>query len=108
MFILWFSNSFTHSLIDRFSLDDLKKCGEHGICPYYYARAMLSKADIITLNYQYVLDPHISKIILPYLNNSNNIVLFDEGHNIENIICENHSVRITSSHLEECWKRLTM
>lgn len=94
-------------LMYSLSLDDLKRCGEKYVCPYYYARAMLAKADIITLNYQYILDPHISNIILPHLNNSNNILLFDEGHNIENIICENHSIRITSSQLDDCWKQLT-
>lgn len=77
------------------------------ICPYYYARAMITKADIITMNYQYVLDPQISNLILPYLNNSNNILIFDEGHNIENVVCEDHSILITASHLKQSYSILT-
>lgn len=68
---------------------------------------MIPKADIVFLNYQYVLDPHISNMLLPYLNNSNNILLFDEGHNIESIICENHSILLTQAHLKQSYTLLT-
>lgn len=54
-----------------------------------------------------MLDPHISNYILPYLNNSNNIILFDEGHNIDNILCENHSITLSLTELEDADRRLT-
>lgn len=53
------------------------------------------------------MDPHISNYILPYLNNNNNIILFDEGHNIDDILCENHSITITMNELEESDRKLT-
>lgn len=90
------------------SLSDVCGMGSQtNLCPYYYARAMITKADIITMNYQYVLDPQISNLILPYLNNSNNIIIFDEGHNIENVVCEDHSILITASHLKQSYSILT-
>ena len=38
-----------------YSLDDLKEQGrERGWCPYFMARQMLNRADIVVYNYQYV------------------------------------------------------
>lgn len=112
--MLLLSPSLTHS----YTLDDLCQYGkQHGTCPYYLARESLSLATVIVFNYQvlatgacdaqYVLDPHISNYILPYLNNSNNIILFDEGHNIDNILCENHSITLSLGELEDADRRLT-
>ena len=85
----------------------MQMCGRASVCPYYYARTLLSQADIVTLNYQYILDPHISNLILPSLNNSNNILLFDEAHNIETILCESHSIFLTSTQLQDAYAQLT-
>ncbi|CBK20346.2 LOW QUALITY PROTEIN: uncharacterized protein [Blastocystis hominis] len=76
-------------------------------CPYFFARSCLDDADVIVFNYQYVLDPSISPLILPHINNQNNILLFDEGHNIDDVLCENYSVTIPSSHLKESYSFLT-
>ena len=56
---------------------------------------------------KYVLDPSISPIILPHINNQNNILLFDEGHNIESVVCDNNSLTIPLSHLKESYSFLT-
>ena len=82
-------------------------CERASLCPYYFARTLLGQADIVTLNYQYILDPHISNLILPSLNNSNNILLFDEAHNIETILCENHSIALSTSQLQDAYAQLT-
>ena len=93
---------------NSYSLSDLASmCSRASVCPYYYARTLLSQADIVTLNYQYILDPHISNLILPSLNNSNNILLFDEAHNIETILCENHSITLTTAQLQDAYAQLT-
>ena len=104
--MLLLSPSFTHS----YTLDDLCQYGkQHGTCPYYLARESLSLATVIVFNYQvlatgacdaqYVLDPHISNYILPYLNNSNNIILFDEGHNIDSILSAADAVMVARGDL---------
>ena len=77
----------------------MQMCGRASVCPYYYARTLLSQADIVTLNYQYILDPHISNLILPSLNNSNNILLFDEAHNILSVARDSASVSTTLHNL---------
>ena len=77
------------------------------MCPYFMARSLLDDADVVVFNYQYVLDPSISPIILPHINNQNNILLFDEGHNIESVVCDNNSLTIPLSHLKESYSFLT-
>ena len=46
-----------------YSLDDLKKLGKQkGWCPYFVARHMLNRANIVVYNYQYMLDPKVANL----------------------------------------------
>lgn len=79
-----------------FSLDDMKRVsGERGWCPYFTVRALVSRADIIVYNYQYMLDPKISSIVSKQIDGTHTVVVFDEAHNIDSICIESLSVILT-------------
>lgn len=83
-----------------YSLDDLKSLGRYKKwCPYYLARYLLSHANIVVFNYQYLLDPKVSNIVSSGLD-SNSIVVFDEAHNIDNVCIEALSVTLTKKSID--------
>ena len=45
-----------------YTLEDLRIFGrKQGWCPYFLARHMLTFANVVVYNYQYMLDPKVSK-----------------------------------------------
>ena len=52
-------------------LQDLRQFGrKKGWCPYYLARHMISVANVVVYNYQYMLDPKVSQMVrlqLPFV-----------------------------------------
>lgn len=83
-----------------YALDDLKRLGKSkGWCPYFLARQMLNHANIVVYNYQYLLDPKISNMVSRELQ-GDSIVVFDEGHNIDNICIEALSVTLNRRALD--------
>ncbi|XP_059479743.1 Fanconi anemia group J protein homolog isoform X2 [Neocloeon triangulifer] len=73
-----------------------------GICPYFAARDLMMSADIIFCPYNYIVDPLIRKSM--NINLSDNIILFDEAHNIEDAFRESNSFTFTTKELEEAVK----
>ncbi len=75
-----------------YSLDDIKDLGrKRGWCPYFMARHLLNRADIVVYNYQYMLDPKVANLVSKELE-AESIVVFDEAHNIDNVCIEAFSV----------------
>lgn len=75
-----------------YNLDDLKELGHStGWCPYFLARYLLTKANVIVYNYSYMLDPKVAGLISKELE-AESIVVFDEAHNIDNVCIESLSV----------------
>ena len=67
-----------------YSLDDMKDLGrKYGWCPYFMARELLNRANIVVYNYQYMLDPKVANLVSKELE-TESIVVFDEAHNIDN------------------------
>lgn len=65
---------------DVWQLEHLKEYGsEHHMCPYYMTSVLSARAELIICPYQYVLNPRIGKMEL----GENDILLFDEAHNME-------------------------
>ena len=63
----------------------MKELGRmRGWCPYFMARNLIGCARIVVFNYQYLLDPKISRLFWRYLEEES-IVVFDEAHNIDNV-----------------------
>jgi len=72
-----------------FDIEDLKDhCREYYMCPYFVTRQMIKSSNLILAPYNYVLDEQIRGQIGIVLDNEsdtrNSIIVFDEGHNIEN------------------------
>lgn len=91
------------------------------VCPYFFAKKMIKYAKVVVLNYQYVLDPKVSKSTSlgrtfdasnskRQLNAGENmagigktmkrdIIVFDEAHNIDSVCLEALSVNINRTTL---------
>ncbi|CRG96891.1 TFIIH basal transcription factor complex helicase XPD subunit, putative [Plasmodium gallinaceum] len=70
------------------------------ICPYFCAKKIIEISKVIVLNYQYVIDPKVSKSLflgrdMNHVNfHKNDIIVFDEAHNIDSVCLEALSVNI--------------
>ncbi|KAJ3086145.1 DNA-dependent ATPase of the nucleotide excision repair factor 4 complex, partial [Quaeritorhiza haematococci] len=72
-----------------YTLDDLREFGKkNGYCPYFLARRMLPFANVIIYSYHYLLDPKVADLVSKELS-KDSIVVFDEAHNIGNLIIYN-------------------
>lgn len=106
-----------------YTVEDLRAKGlEDGVgwCPYYAARRLIQVANVVVLNYQYVLDPKVSmasqlgaRPVMPGQRESagqpqeNSIVVFDEAHNIDDVCIESLSVTLNRARLDESAGNLT-
>ncbi|DAZ95362.1 TPA: hypothetical protein N0F65_002547 [Lagenidium giganteum] len=90
-----------------YSIDDLKEQGaKRGWCPYFLTRYVVSFADVIVFNYQYMLDPKVSAMVSRAFEKES-IVVFDEAHNIDNVCIEALSVRLDRRSLDRASRNLS-
>ena len=66
---------------------------------------MISFADVVVYNYQYLLDPKISQLVSKSMQREC-VVVFDEAHNIDNICIEVMSINFRMPTLEACSRNL--
>ena len=67
---------------DAWDLEDLVKAGKAvRACPFYGARELKTKADIVFCPYNYLVEPSIRKSMEISLKDQ--VVILDEAHNIE-------------------------
>ncbi|KAM3964027.1 Fanconi anemia group J protein homolog [Aphomia sociella] len=86
------------SLPPAFDLEDLVKVAEEKTaCPYYAARQMANSAHIVFCPYNYLIEPSIRSSMQIEL--EDNIVIIDEGHNIEDICRDAASVTVSLDNL---------
>ncbi|CAD8076131.1 unnamed protein product [Paramecium primaurelia] len=91
---------------DVYSLNDLRKNGAFSIqCPYFTAREMVKKANIVVYNYLYLIDPGISSL-LSKDQIKESVVVFDEAHNIDDVCIEAYTVRLNKPILAEAINNL--
>eukprot|EP01138_Halocafeteria_seosinensis_P011899 gb/GECG01012161.1/.p1 GENE.gb/GECG01012161.1/~~gb/GECG01012161.1/.p1 ORF type:complete len:845 (+),score=112.20 gb/GECG01012161.1/:1-2535(+) len=77
-----------------YSIEDLKELGkEKGWCPYFLTRHVINYANVVVYNYQYMLDPKVAGMVTRELEDKS-IVVFDEGHNIDNVCIEALSITL--------------
>lgn len=89
-----------------YSMEDLKAFGKKAnFCPYYLARYIISKANIVVYNYMYLLDPKISDMIGKDMA-SDSIVIFDEAHNIDDVCIEAYTLKINKYTLEHAGRNI--
>ncbi len=74
-------------------LEDLTRLGEkHCACPYYTAKSLAKKADLLLMPYNYLTDDSIRENYEDVLKHA--IIIFDEAHNIEKAAEEGASVSL--------------
>nr|QDO16534.1 general transcription and DNA repair factor IIH helicase subunit XPD [Crypthecodinium cohnii]USW07864.1 general transcription and DNA repair factor IIH helicase subunit XPD [Crypthecodinium cohnii]USW07865.1 general transcritpion and DNA repair factor IIH helicase subunit XPD [Crypthecodinium cohnii] len=106
-----------------YTVEDLRAMGqqeeEYGWCPYYVSKRLIQAADVVVLNYKYVLDPKVSMATslggpplltvgrpgggqqqMEAAGKEPSIVVFDEAHNIDDVCIESLSVPLNREHLE--------
>lgn len=89
-----------------YRLEDLIKFGkEKKTCPYFLSRRAFEYANIIICSYNYLLDPKISNIISNDLD-PNTILVFDEGHNIDNVCISSLSLHINQNMIQNSIKNI--
>lgn len=85
-----------------FSIHDMMELGlKRNWCPYYMARHLLNRANVVVYNYQYMLDPKISGLVSREIEKES-IVVFDEAHNIDNVCIEALSVTLNKRIVQRC------
>lgn len=90
-----------------YSVDDLKELGaKKGWCPYFLTRYVVTFADVVVYNYQYMLDPKVSQLVSRSFEKES-IVVFDEAHNIDNVCIEALSVDLDRRSLDRASRNLT-
>ncbi|XP_954558.1 rad3-like DNA helicase-related, putative [Theileria annulata] len=93
------------------------------ICPYFAARRAIDDANIVVLNYQYLIDPKVSDAVFyhlcteSYLKEKRDdkdskpklpiVVVFDEAHNIDNVCIEALSVELSTETLDNAYSDLS-
>jgi len=82
-----------------FDIEDLLKFGKRaGLCPYYGSKKLLLNAKIVFCPYNYILYPWIRKA--SEIEIEDNIIVFDEAHNIEQICRDVSSIEMTEETLQ--------
>ncbi|GAX84382.1 hypothetical protein CEUSTIGMA_g11804.t1 [Chlamydomonas eustigma] len=89
-----------------YTLADLRQFGkERGWCPYFLARHMVSFANVVVYNYQYMIDPKVSQMVSRELEKEC-VVVFDEAHNIDNVCIEALSVNLRQQTMDAASRNL--
>ncbi|KAG8192516.1 hypothetical protein JTE90_018036 [Oedothorax gibbosus] len=87
-------------------IEDLISLGKKNmVCPYYAARNLKTRCDMIFTPYNYIIDPKSRRAHGIEL--QGNIVIFDEAHNIEGACEESMSFQLRSFDLALCITEVT-
>jgi len=91
-----------------YSIDHLKDFGRRkSLCPYFLARHAISYANVIIYSYYYLLDPKIADLVSRELSRQS-VVVFDEGHNIDNVCIESLSVILNKKIVEKAEENINV
>jgi DNA excision repair protein ERCC-2 len=89
-----------------YTLEDLQEYErKQRVCPYFYARQLILRANVVIFSYQYMMDPKISELVTKNLS-ANAVVVFDEAHNIDKVALDVLSINLTRRTLEASSRNL--
>ena len=71
-------------------------------CAYLTARELLNNCDVVTGHYNYFLNKDIKKAV--GMDEEKAILILDEGHNLEEILCDQYSVAISNYSIQNAMK----
>ena len=85
-------------------IEDLVSFGKSScVCPYYLSRQATESADIVFLPYNYLVDGKMQDQLNLV---ENNLVIFDEAHNVDAQCCEASSIDFTPDIWRSCAKEI--
>ena len=88
-------------LPDVIDIEDIVDYGlKNTACPYFISRQMHETAQLVLLPYNYLIDRLRAKRMGVDIPSS--VMIIDEGHNIEDSLCEASSFEFTSEDLSDC------
>jgi regulator of telomere elongation helicase 1 len=88
-------------------LEDLVSQGkEQNVCPFYYTRGLVEKAELILLPYNYLFDKDARQTTLAEIPWDNAVVIFDEAHNLESFASESASFDLSNVDIAGCVKEI--
>ncbi|XP_077296471.1 Fanconi anemia group J protein homolog [Arctopsyche grandis] len=87
---------------------DIEELVEHGrmrgSCPYFAARELIGRADIVFCPYNYLIDPLIKSSMS--IDIADHIILLDEAHNIEDVCRDAASLTLERKTIQDSIKDL--
>ncbi|XP_027854440.2 regulator of telomere elongation helicase 1 homolog [Aphis gossypii] len=87
-------------------IEDLVNKGKKfNCCPYYGSRELQKDVDILFTPYNYIIDPRTRKA--QDIQFSDDVIILDEGHNVEKMCEESCSVNISSTDIALCIDAVT-
>lgn len=73
----------------------LKYCEEREVCPYMLQSSLIPYADVVALNYNYILDEAIGWAMRRWISYKESYLVVDEAHNLQKACSNLNSERIT-------------
>ena len=82
----------------------IKYCVENNYCPYYFTRALLSRAEIVVCNFQWMINSDIRSQFLNLLGRRLDecTLVIDECHNVVNLSTKANSTKLDYSFIGSC------
>ena len=74
------------------------------LCPFYYARELQREAEMLFVPYNYLIDPSARRALNIEL--AEDVIIFDEAHNMERACTDAASVDLSAAQLVGCVKAL--
>jgi len=88
-------------------IEELKVWGKREkMCPYFYSRELSTRADLVLLPYNYLLDSSIRATL--QIDWRGAVIVFDEAHNIEKVAADASSFTMTTTEIAACIEELQL
>lgn len=81
-------------------------CERNEICPYYYQLELIEKADVVAVNYNYILNEHIAWVLKNRIRYDKSFLIVDEAHNLQQAYSSINSKRITLNTIRNAIREL--
>lgn len=93
-----------HDLLDSGRPRDIEDMVAYGrerrMCPYFLSREAVHEAELVLMPYNYVLDAKSRRAL--NMEFADDILIFDEAHNLESACCEHSSFDLTALERRAC------
>ncbi len=66
-----------------------------GVCPYYAQFKLIEHANVISLNYNYILLDRFNRVLWRKIRRTGSLLVVDEAHNLDRAVSELYSIKIS-------------